>query len=116
DPGGVELGMWVRSVVRQESALLQAARTGGQAAGMSFEDGLRAADSVTSPGVRVELATAGQSQVPAGLNRFAAGAPSLLLLFTFLTSLTASLSLIQSRRLGITGRIVATPTPMATIV
>ena len=44
DPGGVELGVWVRSVVRQESALLQAARTGEQAAGMSFEDGLRAGD------------------------------------------------------------------------
>lgn len=116
DPGGVELGVWVRSVVRQESALLQAAHAGGQAAGMSFEDGLRAADAVTSPGVRVELTTAGEALFPTGLNRFAPSAPSLLLLFTFLTSLTASLNLIQSRRLGVTGRIMATPTPMATIV
>lgn len=116
DASGVELGMWVRSVVRQESALLRAAQVGGDAAGLSFEEGVRAADSVTTPGVQVEVTSAGEALFPVGLNRFAPGAPSLLLLFTFLTSLTASLNLIQSRRLGVTGRIFATPTPVATIV
>lgn len=94
---------------------MQAARPGSDTSGRSFDDGPRTAETVPVPEVRVELTSAGQTQFPPGLSPFAPSAPSLLL-FVFLISLTASLNLIQSRRLGITGRIFATPTPPATTV
>jgi ABC-2 type transport system permease protein len=39
-----------------------------------------------------------------------------MLLFVFLTSLTASAALIQTRRLGVARRMVSTPTPVRTIL
>lgn len=48
--------------------------------------------------------------------RFDAGASSELLLFIFLTSLNATISMIEMRRLGITRRILSTPTPMQALI
>ena len=52
----------------------------------------------------------------ATLGRFEAGAYSELVFFVFLTSLTGSAALIQSRRLGISRRMLSTPTPVRTIL
>jgi ABC-2 type transport system permease protein len=111
-----ELGVWVRSVVPQEAALLRAARFGADRGDRSFEHALRAAESMPLRGSEVVVVNTGERQFPAGLNQFAPIAPSLLLLFVFLTSLTAALGLIEARRLGVTSRMYATPTPPAVIV
>lgn len=52
----------------------------------------------------------------AGLGRYDLGASSQLLLFTFLTSLAGGAALIQSRQLGVTRRMLATPTTARTIL
>lgn len=52
----------------------------------------------------------------AGLGQFDFGASSQLFLFVFLTSMTSAIALIQSRELGITSRVLSTPTPMAMIL
>jgi ABC-2 type transport system permease protein len=64
------------------------------------------------PGVTVEAVEVGGDELSeefAGLGQFDLGASSQLFLFTFLTALAASASLIQTRRLGVASRMVATP-------
>lgn len=51
-----------------------------------------------------------------GLGQFDLGASSQLFLFTFLTSLTGGVALIQSRQLGVARRMLSTPTSIGTIV
>lgn len=51
-----------------------------------------------------------------GLGQFDLGASSMLLLFVFITALTASAGIVQSRRWGVVDRIVAGPTTPATVV
>jgi ABC-2 type transport system permease protein len=52
----------------------------------------------------------------AGLGRFDLGASTQLFLFTFLTALTGSAGLIQTRQLGVATRMVSTPTPITTVL
>lgn len=52
----------------------------------------------------------------AGVGRFAQGASSQLVLFVFITSLTAAAGLIQERNLGLVTRMQATPTRSGEIV
>lgn len=116
DAAAVEAGAWVRSVVRQEAALVQAAQAGADTTELSFDEALQTAEDTTAPAVEVELTSPGQPVFPAGLGTFTPSAASMLLLFVFLTSLTAALNLIQSRRQGMTSRVFATPTSASTIV
>lgn len=70
-------------------------------------------------GVEVRVTAVGGDELArefAGLGRFDLGASSQLLLFTFLTALTGSASLIETRRLGVASRMLATPSRVATIV
>lgn len=110
------LRLWVESVVGQQAAWADAAHLTAEATGESFTAAVVRLDATEVPPVTVARSSTGQSPFPAGLNQFAGMAPSLLLLFVFLTSLTASLGLIQTRRLGITARMLATPTSLTTIV
>ena len=63
----------------------------------------------------VELST-GEPMFPASLGQFDLGASSQLILFMFLTGLTGSAALIQSRQLGVSRRMLSTPTSSRTIV
>ena len=65
-----------------------------------------------APGVEVRRTAGGESDV----GTFATGAAQELILFIFLTSLSASAMLIETRRLGITRRMLASPTPVRTIL
>ena len=73
-----------------------------------FDEGLdRAARAAGSlPGIDVTTRTAGAETV----GTFQAGAAQELILFMFLTSLSASAMLIETRRLGVTSRMLASPT------
>jgi ABC-2 type transport system permease protein len=64
----------------------------------------------------VTVHTSGTAAFPETLGRFDIGASSELLLFLFLTALTGSAALIETRRLGVSRRMLATPTTPGTIV
>lgn len=68
------------------------------------------------PEVEVETTTMGEAIFPPSMGRFDLGAPQQLVLFTFLTALTGSAALILSRRLGVSSRMLSTPTTVNTIV
>ena len=68
------------------------------------------------PGVEVEVTQVGQPGLFAGFSGFSFGASTQLILFTFLTSMTAAGRLVEARRLGVSRRMTATPTGPWTIV
>jgi ABC-2 type transport system permease protein len=69
-----------------------------------------------APGVEVVEESVGEPWELATLDQFESGAYSQLLLFTFLTSLAAAAALIESRRMGVSRRMLSTPTPVRTIL
>ncbi|HSL27225.1 MAG TPA: ABC transporter permease [Acidimicrobiia bacterium] len=58
----------------------------------------------------------GESMFPPTLGRFDLGASSQLLLFMFLTALSGGAVLIQTRQLGLSRRMLASPTSVSTIL
>ena len=60
--------------------------------------------------------TAGTALFSRTLGQFDEGAWTELLLFLFLTALTGAVALIETRRLGLSRRMLATPTTPATII
>src|SRR6185503_14179998 len=69
-----------------------------------------------TPAITVTVHTAGTAAFPGTLGRFDVGASSEMLLFLFLTALTGSAALIETRRLGVSRRMLATPTTPATVI
>lgn len=69
-----------------------------------------------APAVGVRVVTAGDRLFPAGTEGYEVAGPSQLVLFTFVTGLTGSYALIQSRQLGLSRRMLSTPTPPAAII
>ncbi|MEL7156602.1 MAG: ABC transporter permease [Actinomycetota bacterium] len=68
------------------------------------------------PQIDVDVRTAGESVFPTNLGQFDIGASSQLVLFMFLTGLTGSAAVIQTRKLGVAARMAGTPTSIGTIV
>jgi ABC-2 type transport system permease protein len=66
--------------------------------------------------VEVELMTSGESEFPQDLGQFDFGASGQLVLFMFLTGLTGSAALIQTRQLGVSRRMLSTPSGIGSIV
>lgn len=118
DESGQQLGIAVRGVVAEQGAVLRAAQFATEEADVSFADGLGAADAAASQvaPLTVRTTTVGEALFPEDLGRFDIGASSQLLLFVFLTSLAGSPALIETRRLGVTRRMLASPTPVGTIL
>lgn len=112
---GQELRTIVESVVDQQGVAVRAARFAlaeGVAGG--FDDALaRARDAATAiRPIRVEARTAGGAR----LGIYETGAAQELILFVFLVSLSASAMLIETRRLGVSRRMLASPTSVRTIL
>lgn len=118
DQRGLQLAETVRSAVAEQGQRLRAARFFAAEGIGSFDEGLARADVATTTLVPVEVVTttAGEAIFPASLGQFDTGASSQLLLFIFLTSMTSAVALIETRRLGLSRRMLATPTPARTIV
>jgi ABC-2 type transport system permease protein len=111
-----ELEVAVRAAVDEQGAVIGAARFALREGRVTtFEDGLERARRATAaiPRVSVDARTPGGT---AGLGTFAIGAAQELVLFMFLTSLSASSMLIETRRFGITRRMLASPTPVRSIL
>lgn len=68
------------------------------------------------PGIDVTVTIVGEPSPFAGVGQFEFGAQTQLVLFMFLTSMTAATSLVLSKQLGVSRRMLSTPTSAATIV
>jgi ABC-2 type transport system permease protein len=119
DQSSQQLGETVRGAVAQQAALLGAARFAvTERSASSFSAGLAAAARVSPavPSVAVSETTAGTALFSRTLGQFDEGAWTELLLFLFLISLTGAVALIETRRLGLSRRMLATPTSPGTVI
>jgi ABC-2 type transport system permease protein len=107
----------VAAVVAGQAAEVRAASFAAEASGVPFDTALARARALADgqAQVRVEATTIGgrEDALPTGFNYTA---PANLVLFVFITSLAGAASLIEARRLGVTRRLLATPTTAATIL
>jgi len=104
----------VERAVSAQAAIFRAARfVAGR--GVSFETALATARERAghAPGVSVGVTSVAEAATSNGINL---GAQSQVILFMFLTSLTAATELISTRQLGVSRRMFATPTGIWTIV
>lgn len=114
-----QLGETVRTVVAQQSETVGAAQFAAhQGAGQDFDSALTTAEQLrgSTPAVSVLETTAGEAN-PSSINAYAEGAWTELLLFVFLMALLGgAIGLIESRRLGLTQRMLSTPTSSRTLI
>jgi ABC-2 type transport system permease protein len=106
----------VAAAVDAQSAAAGAAAFAARTAGVSFEEAYAQARvlAASAGGVGVKVSTAsGRGPLPLG---FSYTAPSNLVLFVFITSLAAGGAIVFARRLGITRRMLATPTPPSVVM
>jgi ABC-2 type transport system permease protein len=108
----------VDTAVADQAARVRAARLAQQEAGISFDEaiGIATAVQAETPGVTVTVERIGEGIFPEGTAAFAPGAQSQLVLFMFLTSMTAATQIILSRQLGVSRRMLAAPVGVTTIV
>jgi ABC-2 type transport system permease protein len=114
-----QLSETVRGAVAQQAALIGAARFAvAERAAPSLSAGLAETAGVSPvvPSVSVTSSTAGTALFPKTLGQFDVGASTQLLLFLFLIALTGAVALIETRRLGISRRMLSTPTSPGTVI
>jgi ABC-2 type transport system permease protein len=119
DASSQRLKETVDGAVAQQATLLGAAGFAvSQHAADDFGSALAAARAIlpTTPVVSVAQSSAGKARTDANLGRFDESAWTELLLFLFFTALSGSLALIESRRLGLSRRMLSTPTSAAVVV
>ncbi|HEX9864441.1 MAG TPA: ABC transporter permease [Acidimicrobiia bacterium] len=118
EDSGQQLQSVVAAAVARVMAPVGAAQFAQEKTTAGFDQALEAARSETAsaPGLEVETTAVGEALFPATLGRFDLGASQQLSLFTFLTALAGSAALILSRKLGISRRMLSTPTSARTIV
>lgn len=104
----------IESAVTEQGALLRAATFAEEQVGADFSEALDTARELAedSEPLTIEQGSVGEPFIFDQLGMFELGAYSQLLLFVFITSLTGSTALIQSRQLGVSRRMVSTPTPI----
>jgi ABC-2 type transport system permease protein len=112
---GPQVALTVDAVIARQSAAIRAARLLESEGLGSFQDSLARARTLAEavPRVRVTERLAGGGDADVG---FDYGAAQELVLFVFVNSLAASSMLIQTRRLGISRRMLASPTAAGTIL
>jgi ABC-2 type transport system permease protein len=108
----------VDTAVAEQATRVRAARLVEAEAGLPFDEAIAIAASVQAqtPGVEVTVERIGEGIFPEGTAAFAPGAQSQLVLFMFLTSMTAATQIILSRQLGVSRRMLAAPIGITTIV
>ncbi|HEX2370785.1 MAG TPA: ABC transporter permease [Acidimicrobiia bacterium] len=118
DGGQPQLQALVAAAASDQNTVVTSASFAAAQTGSSFDQLVGQAQSLASslPGVEVTTTTTGEALFPATLGQFDLGASSQLLLFMFLTGLTGSAAIIQTRRFGVSTRMLSTPTPMSQVV
>jgi len=117
-----EISIGLRSTldaaVADQAAIARAARFVAEQTGLPIADAWTVAieaRGVVAP-MEVEVSSVGESVLPESLAGFGLGAQSQLVLFMFVTSMSAAAQLIASRQLGVSRRMVSTPTSLGTIL
>lgn len=112
------LGQGIESAVAEQSAQVRAARVAAAATDTDPAAALvlARAEQEQMDGLGVVASTVGSATFPTIGNPFALGAQSQTVLFMFLTSMTAATQLILTRQLGVSRRMLATPTRVSTIL
>ena len=119
DQSSQQLGETVQGAVSQQAALLGAARFAvTERSATSFDTGLAEAARISPavPSISVTQTSAGTALFSKTLGQFDEGAWTELLLFIFLIALTGAVALIETRRLGLSRRMLATPTAPGTVI
>ena len=108
----------VEAAVAEQATLVAAARTASEVGAGTYDAAYEgaAARRAEVAGVAVEVQRVGEEFMFEGFGQFTFGAQTQLLLFTFLTSMTAAGQLVQTKRFGVSRRMVSTPTSISTIV
>jgi ABC-2 type transport system permease protein len=107
----------VERAIAAQAALVEAARFAASTNGVSFERALSAAATTQQDAAGVSVAVVSVAQANTSrANSFSVGAQSQLILFMFLTSLTGATELIVTRQLGVSRRMLASPTGPWTII
>ncbi len=111
DQLGQQLRSTVQAAVARQSTVVLAARLLADGGFADQAESLELAQeaAATVAGVTVAVESAGEATF-GDIGRFDLGAPQQLVLFVFLTSLAGSAALIQTRRWGVSRRMLATPT------
>jgi len=118
DGAGAQLQSLVASAIAEVMRPVGAAQFAVVETGEDFDETLQVAEGIaegTEP-IVVEVSAVGEALFPATLGRFDLGASSQLVLFVFLTALAGSSALILTRQLGISQRMLSTPTSMRAII
>ena len=121
-PGSFGQRVTVEAAVGQQSMLIRAARFAQSQGVESLDEALEGAAQMAAQvaagvsGVQVRTTSAGSSSTSKDRGKFDEGASTQLLLFIFITSLTGSVALIETRRLGVARRMFSTPTAARTIL
>jgi ABC-2 type transport system permease protein len=104
--------------VHAQAALFKAARFAADQRGIGFDDALADARALVPEvgTVGVTTSTTGEQIIETGMNGYIMGAQSQLVLWMFLTSMTAATQLIVTRQLGVSRRMFSTPTSGRTIL
>ena len=108
----------VDAAVADQASIARAARFVAAQTGLSMPDAFDVASEAreaVAP-IEVEVSSVGESFLPESLAGFGLGAQSQLVLFMFVTSMSAAGQLIASRQLGVSRRMVSTPTSLGTIL
>ncbi|GAB4585603.1 ABC transporter permease [Nocardia sp. IFM 10818] len=115
---GEQVRSVVTAVVVREASMLRAARFAAAETGADFTGAVAGTEDAAerTPRISVLAHSAGTADFPEELGRFDTGASSQLVLFIFITSLTTATALIETRRLGVARRMLASPTHVTTIV
>lgn len=108
----------VDAAISGQATAVRAARLAVSREGIPFDEALVIARSVQGQmaGVTVAVERIGEGIFPAGTGALQPGAQSQLVLFMFLTSMTAATQLILTRQLGVSRRMVAAPVRIGTIL
>ncbi len=118
DGFGPQLQSIVGSAVAEVMKPVGAAQFASAETEISFEQALAVASTIAdnNTGIEVEVSALGEALFPDTLGQFDMGAAQQLVLFVFLTALAGSAALILTRQLGISQRMLSTPTSIGTIV
>jgi ABC-2 type transport system permease protein len=113
-PSGIGLSLQpvVEAAVRPQLVELQAARFAADRGDGDLDAALDRAAALdrTLPQVAVSTRTVGDEIFAEGVGRFDVGAASQLVLFVFVTGLSSAVAVIRARRIGVTRRMISTPT------
>lgn len=118
DGTGSQLQSVVGAVIADVMAPVGAARFAAVETGTPFSETIAVAEQMSGRAEPIEIGVSavGEAVFPDTLGQFDLGASSQLVLFVFLTALAGSSALILTRQLGISKRMLSTPTPIRTIV